>query len=117
LPPVPLDAERMTQALLNLFLNAIQATERNGVLEVSAHREGSPGRLAVRIADTGKGMSPDVIANIFNPYFTTRPSGTGLGLAIVHRVVEGHGGEIKVESQPGTGTTFTILLPLEGQAA
>ena len=117
LPPVPLDAERMTQVLLNLFLNAIQATERNGVLEVSTRREGSPGRLAVRIADTGKGMSPDVIANIFNPYFTTRPSGTGLGLAIVHRVVEGHGGEIKVESQPGTGTTFTILLPLEGQAA
>lgn len=117
LPLVPLDAERMTQALLNLFLNAIQAMERNGVLEVSARREGSPGRLAVRIADTGKGISPDVIANIFNPYFTTRPSGTGLGLAIVHRVVEGHGGEIKVESQPGTGTTFTILLPLEGQAA
>lgn len=117
LPPVPLDAERMTQALLNLFLNAIQAMDRNGMLEVSAHREGSPGRLAVRIADTGKGMAPDVIANIFNPYFTTRPSGTGLGLAIVHRVVEGHGGEIKVESQPGTGTTFTILLPLEGQAA
>lgn len=114
--PVSLDAERMTQALLNLFLNAIQATDRGGVMEVSAHREGSPERLAVRIVDTGKGMFPDVIANIFNPYFTTRPSGTGLGLAIVHRVVEGHGGEIKVESRPGHGTTFTILLPLDGPA-
>lgn len=112
LPSVPLDAERMTQALLNLFLNAVQAMDRGGVLEVSARTEGSPARLALRVADTGVGMSPEMLASIFNPYFTTRPSGTGLGLAIVHRVVEGHGGEIKVESRPGAGTTFTVLLPL-----
>lgn len=115
LPLAPMDAERVTQALLNLFLNAIQAMERGGVLQVSARRDDDSGRLAVRITDTGKGMSSDVIGSIFNPYFTTRPSGTGLGLAIVHRIVEGHGGEIKVESQPGHGTTFTILLPLEGR--
>lgn len=116
LPLPSMDAERLTQALLNLFLNAIQSMEQGGVLEVTAFCEGSPRRLAVRIVDTGKGMPKDVLANIFNPYFTTKSSGTGLGLAIVHRIVEGHGGEIKVESQPGQGTTFTILLPLEGQA-
>lgn len=116
LPPVPLDAERFTQALLNLFLNAIQATAAGGALDVSANFERESGGLAVRVADTGKGMSPEVLAGIFDPYFTTKPSGTGLGLAIVHRIVEGHGGEIKVESQPGTGTVFTILLPLGGAA-
>ncbi|HWR05139.1 MAG TPA: ATP-binding protein [Humidesulfovibrio sp.] len=112
LPPIPLDAERLTQALLNLFLNAIQAMDKGGALTVSARVEGDPARLALRVADTGTGMSPEVLASIFNPYFTTRPTGTGLGLAIVHRVVEGHGGEIKVESQPGAGTAFTMLLPL-----
>lgn len=112
LPLAPLDAERMTQALLNLFLNAIQAMDRGGVLTVAARAEGDPARLALHVADTGAGMAPEVVASIFNPYFTTRPTGTGLGLAIVHRVVEGHGGEIKVESRPGAGTTFTIMLPL-----
>lgn len=115
LPPVPLDAERMTQVLLNLFLNAIQAMDRGGVLDVSARIKGEPARLTLRVADTGAGMAPEVVASIFNPYFTTRPSGTGLGLAIVHRVVEGHGGEIKVESRPGEGTVFTLLLPVGAQ--
>lgn len=110
LPPVPLDAERLTQALLNLFLNAIQAMGPGGVLEVSASMENRSNRVGVRIADTGKGMPPEVLSGIFNPYFTTKSSGTGLGLAIVHRIVEGHGGEIKVESQPGEGTVFTVLL-------
>ncbi|MBI5520631.1 MAG: PAS domain-containing protein [Desulfovibrio sp.] len=115
LPPAPVDAERLTQALLNLFLNAIQAMDKGGVLTVSARAEGDPARLALRVADTGVGMPPEVLANIFNPYFTTRSAGTGLGLAIVHRVVEGHGGEIKVESQPSQGTVFTLLLPLGAQ--
>lgn len=112
LPLVPVEAERLTQALLNLFLNAIQATDTGGALDVSASVDRETDRLGVRISDTGKGMSSEVLSGIFNPYFTTKPSGTGLGLAIVHRIVEGHGGEIKVESQPGKGTVFTILLPL-----
>lgn len=112
LPPIPLDAERFTQALLNLLLNAIQAMSADGALDVSVNVERESSRLAVRVADTGKGMPPEVLSGIFNPYFTTKPSGTGLGLAIVHRIVEGHGGEIKVESQLAMGTVFTILLPL-----
>jgi len=117
LPRVPLDAERFTQALLNLFLNAIQATEPGGALDVSVAREVHSDCLAVRVADTGKGIPAEVLAGIFNPYFTTKPAGTGLGLAIVHRIVEGHGGEIRVKSQPGEGTQFTILLPLNLIAA
>lgn len=143
LPPIPLDAERFTQALLNLLLNAVEATPRGGHVEVSAavrpdngaregttpRQGGSPnacsgdwsgdwsgGWLNVRVADTGRGMSPDVLKEIFNPYFTTRPSGTGLGLAIVHGVVEAHGGTIKVESQPDRGTTVNISLPLRRPA-
>ena len=116
LPKIPLDAQRFTQALLNLFLNAIQATGPGGLLDVSAALDRDSHRLAVHVADTGKGMSPEVLAGMFNPYFTTKPTGTGLGLAIVHRVVEGHGGEIKVQSQPGKGTVFTVLLPLGREA-
>lgn len=116
LPLVPVDAERLTQALLNLFLNAVQAMEPGGVLDVSASVENGSNRVGVRVADTGKGMPPEVLSGIFNPYFTTKSSGTGLGLAIVHRIVEGHGGEIKVSSQPGKGTVFTILLPLRRAA-
>lgn len=112
IPLVLVDAERLTQALLNLFLNAIQSTEKGGELQVFASIDRESGRLGIRISDTGKGISPEVLAGIFNPYFTTKPSGTGLGLAIVHRIVEGHGGEIKVESQPHKGSVFTILLPL-----
>jgi two-component system, NtrC family, sensor histidine kinase HydH len=112
LPPLMADGERLTQALLNLYLNAIQAMQSGGVLSISATRDPAAELLAVRIADTGQGMAPEILADIFNPYFTTKPSGTGLGLAIVHRIVEAHGGGIKVESLPGTGTTFTLLLPL-----
>lgn len=111
LPLVRIDAERLTQALLNLFLNAVQALPVGGRLEVSA--EQVPGRLLIKVADDGPGIPPDMLMNIFNPYFTTKPSGTGLGLAIVHRIVEGHGGQIIVDSKPGHGSTFIIDLPVE----
>ncbi len=110
LPPVRLDAERLGQALLNLFLNAVQAMDEGGVLRVGAGAEG--GRLVLRVIDTGRGMPADLLPDIFNPYFTTKPSGTGLGLAIVHRIVEAHGGEIAVQSQVGQGTVFTLSFPL-----
>lgn len=110
LPLARLDAERLSQALLNLFLNAVQAMNAGGVLGVAAGLEG--GRLAVRVTDTGQGMPPELLPDIFNPYFTTKPSGTGLGLAIVHGIVEAHGGEITVHSQIGQGTEFTLFFPL-----
>jgi len=115
LPRVPLDPERFTQALLNLFLNAVQAMDQGGTLEITAAPEPDAGVVALRIADTGHGMAAELVPDIFNPYFTTKSSGTGLGLAIVHRIIEAHGGEIKVESVVGQGTVFTLLLPSTGR--
>jgi len=106
---VPMDADRITQVLLNLYLNAIEAMDGGGTLTVTAAHE-SKG-LRISVADTGKGIQGEDIHHVFDPYFTTKPSGTGLGLAIVHRIIESHGGEVKIESEPGRGTTVTIILP------
>ncbi|MBU1744276.1 MAG: PAS domain-containing protein [Proteobacteria bacterium] len=107
---IPLDADRMTQVLLNLFQNAITAMEAGGVLRISLDRRDEKG-IRITVADTGIGIPKEALSRVFDPYFTTRPSGTGLGLAIVHKIVEAHGGEIRLESEPGRGTTATILLP------
>ncbi len=111
LPPVLVDPDRMTQVLLNLFLNALAAMERGGVLSVGlALQDGRT--LRITVGDTGTGIRKEDLGRVFDPYFTTKPSGTGLGLAIVHRIIESHGGEIRLESEPGRGTVFTILLPV-----
>lgn len=115
LPRVPLDPERFTQALLNLFLNAVQAMGQGGTLRILAAAEPETGSVVLSITDTGHGMAAELVPDIFNPYFTTKSSGTGLGLAIVHRIIEAHGGEIKVESVVGQGTVFTLLLPAAGR--
>ena len=110
-PHVFINAERLTQALLNLFLNAIQAMEPGGELGVSVGLRPDD-EFSIVVSDTGKGMSKETLSSIFTPYFTTKPSGTGLGLAIVHQIVEGHGGRISVASTQGAGSMFTIFLPL-----
>ena len=107
---VPLDADRMTQVFLNLCLNAIAAMEAGGVLRVSLARRDER-TVRITVADTGIGIPKEDLPRVFDPYFTTRSSGTGLGLAIVHKIVEAHGGEVRLESEPGRGTTATILLP------
>jgi two-component system sensor histidine kinase HydH len=107
---IPLDTDRMTQVLLNLFQNAIGAMEGGGILRISLDRFDERW-VRIRIADTGIGIPKEEIPRVFDPYFTTRPSGTGLGLAIVHKIVEAHGGEVRLESEPGRGTTVTLLLP------
>lgn len=111
LVPARLDPDRISQALLNLLLNAIQAMDTGGLLEVDITRNN--GGLAISIRDTGKGIAREDLGRIFDPYFTTKPKGTGLGLAIVQKIIESHGGEISVESEPGKGSTFTITLPAE----
>jgi two-component system sensor histidine kinase HydH len=111
LPLIAADADRLTQALLNLFLNAIQAMDRGGALEISACRDQATGKVLLRVADNGKGIAPEALAAIFDPYVTGRASGTGLGLAIVHRIMEQHGGVIRVESEPGAGSVFFVYLP------
>ncbi len=116
LPDEPLlvegDAGQLQQALTNIILNARDVMPEGGRLDV---RAGATGPLAwVEVADTGPGMSDDVRMRIFEPFYTTKPpgSGTGLGMAITYGIVQGHHGDITVESEPGRGTTFTLSFPL-----
>jgi len=107
-----LDPDRMTQALLNLYLNAVEATAPGGEVRVSVSGT-EAGGARIRVADTGRGIPAADLPQVFNPYFTTKAAGTGLGLAIVHKIVEGHGGMIEVESAIGRGSVFTVTLPAQ----
>ena len=114
---IMIDADRLTQALLNLLVNAVQATAAGGSVQLAleeAQMDGGAEALAISVSDTGRGIAPQDMASLFTPYFTTKASGTGLGLTITQQIIEQHGGEIKVYSQPDKGATFTILLPLVG---
>jgi signal transduction histidine kinase len=119
LPPVPMDREQMKQVFLNLLLNAIQAMERGGNLKVATRWKPAPagdgGRSVAEIAvqDSGPGMAEDIRSRIFEPFFSTKEEGIGLGLPIAQRIVEEHGGKIRVESRVGEGTTFVVTLPLQ----
>jgi two-component system sensor histidine kinase HydH len=106
-----IDADRFSQCLLNLYLNAIQAMPDGGQMQVSAWTMGDDA-IHVSISDTGDGIPEDQQHQIFNPYYTTKSKGTGLGLAVVHKIVASHGGSINLQSKPGEGTRFHIVLPL-----
>ena len=108
------DPDRLNQVLLNLYLNAIQAIGREGIITVAVAECGD-GRIKLSVADSGKGMTAEQLQAIFTPYFTTKADGTGLGLAVVQNIVEQHGGTIHVESTPGRGAVFTLYLPVNGQ--
>ena len=110
-PKLLLDKEQIQQALINLILNATDATDPGGKITVSTAF--SPGNqfVNIKVSDTGKGIAAEVVDKIFEPFFTTREIGTGLGLAITHGIIGRHGGDIRVQSRPGQGTTFTIRLP------
>ena len=111
LPPVSADAVQLDQVLVNLVLNAMQAmrTAPSGTLTltVGRHRAGS----RIRVADTGPGIPPQIRSRLFDPFFTTRPDGAGLGLFSCRRIMQAHGGTIKVRSTAGRGTQFTLWLP------
>ena len=119
LPPVPMDREQMKQVFLNLMLNALQAMDGGGGLKmVTALRDrpsvaGKARSVEIAIQDTGAGMTEEILSKVFEPFFSTKEEGIGLGLPIAQRIVEEHGGEIRVESSPGEGTTFYIALPLK----
>lgn len=119
LPPVKANSQEMEQVFLNLFLNALDAMPQGGRLRVSAAisdlHDGQPG-VAVKVEDTGVGISETIRDRIFEPFFTTKQEGrgTGLGLSICLGLVRSHGGEIEVESKPGRGSCFTVKLPAEG---
>jgi two-component system sensor histidine kinase HydH len=112
LPRLVVDPDRLQQAMLNLYLNGIEAMERGGTLTVSIQRmAGDRQGVEIFVSDTGKGIGEEDLSHIFDPYFTTKSSGTGLGLAIVHKVVESHGGEVRAESEKGKGTKVLLSLP------
>jgi signal transduction histidine kinase len=110
LPSVKMDAEKLRQALLNLLKNGIQAIENGGTVRIEARA--LKDRIEVAISDTGAGISSDQMEKIFNYYYTTKEKGVGLGLPIAHRIIEAHGGQLKVESQLGSGTKVTVALPV-----
>ena len=109
-PHVFADPQQLKQVFLNLFLNSLQAMNGCGRLEVHATVEGS--KAVVSIRDDGSGIAPKDLPHVFEPFFTTKPSGTGLGLSVVQGIINEHGGTIHVASQPGSGTTVTLHLPI-----
>jgi two-component system sensor histidine kinase HydH len=109
-PTALLDPDRFSQALLNVFLNAVQAMPEGGVLTVSVGAA-EDGRAYVAAADEGVGIDPADMGKIFNPYYTTKAAGTGLGLAMALKIVEAHGGEMRAAPRPGGGTVFTVFVP------
>jgi len=106
---VQADADQLEKAVVNLLQNGAQAMPDGGTLQVSVFFDQNQAVLEFR--DTGHGMSPEVVDNIFNPFFTTKAKGTGLGLAITHKVITEHGGRISVDSREQEGTCFTVRLP------
>ena len=100
----------LRQAFLNLALNACQAMPHGGTLRIRC--ESARGRMvAISFTDTGVGIKPEHLQRIFDLYFTTKEKGSGIGLSMVYRTVQMHDGEIEVQSTPGAGTTFRVLLP------
>jgi two-component system sensor histidine kinase HydH len=111
LPDISVDGDRISQVLLNLYLNGLQAMDGGGTLEVKVSRDDSKKITTITVADNGRGIEAADQERIFDPYFTTKSDGTGLGLAIVHKILEAHGGSIKVRSRIDAGTTVTVTLP------
>jgi signal transduction histidine kinase len=108
LPEVALDQGQIRQAVINLVVNAAQAMPTGGRLQVRTYLDGET--VVVEVEDNGPGVPEDVRGRIFEPFFTTKATGTGLGLPVVKRIVEGHGGELRLRSAPGQ-TVFSLRFP------
>jgi signal transduction histidine kinase len=120
LPPIECNVAQLNQVFMNLLVNAAQAMREQGTITIRTSCQGDSACIAV--TDTGAGIPEEILGRIFDPFFTTKPQGqgTGLGLSISHGIVEHHRGRIDVQSQPGQGSTFTVVLPLrrgEGKSA
>jgi signal transduction histidine kinase len=109
LPPLFGIRDQLVQVFLNLILNAIDAIDRKGCIELSVTRDDD--QVEVQVRDTGRGIRPEHAPRLFQPWFTTRKNGTGLGLFVTRRLVTDHGGSVSFDSQPGVGTTFKVQLP------
>lgn len=103
------DAEKLTQVVLNLVVNALEAMKSGGTLTARVFPEGD--RVLLEISDTGPGIPDDVLENVFDPFFTTKEAGTGLGLSIVRKIVDQHGGDVQIRSESEGGTRVTVRIP------
>ncbi len=120
LPEIKGDSGLLKQVFMNLIINAAQAMPKGGSLTLAARtkdlRDYETDELIpfmqAQVADTGSGMTPEVVSRLFNPFFTTKDRGTGLGLALTHNIIKAHDGHIDVDSAPGEGSSFTVNLPI-----
>jgi two-component system sensor histidine kinase HydH len=115
MPAIEADPNQIKQVLLNLVKNALEATEGKGEIYLSSGFKNAQVWFAVQ--DTGKGIPQDVLEKIFHPFYTTKDKGTGLGLAVINKIVTDHHGTITVDSVAGSGSTFTVRLPIKGADA
>ena len=115
IPHVFVDAQQMRQVLMGLCLNAAEAMQGGGRISVRARREGGGNRIVVEVSDTGPGIDAETMPRIFEPFFSTKSAGRGMGLAAIRGIVENHEGEIRAESRPGRGATFTVALPVSAE--
>jgi len=109
LPPVPADPELLSLALENLVTNALEAMPKGGSLEIALAVE--PNRVHLTVKDTGQGISPEDLARVFDPFFSTKPQGTGMGLTTVYHIIANHLGEVEIDSKSGQGTVVHLWLP------
>ncbi|MEA2115841.1 MAG: ATP-binding protein [Thermodesulfobacteriota bacterium] len=112
LPAVLADRDRLSQVFINIILNGAQAMEPGGTLDIIARTSSSGKQVELQFKDSGKGIESEHMSQLFFPYFTTKKGGTGIGLAISQKIIVDHGGTIRVESEPGSGTTVFVELPV-----
>ena len=113
LPVVPGIPDQIRQIVLNLFMNAVEAMQAGGRLTVSTQRLPGQDRIQFAVTDTGRGIDPEILPHIFEPFITNKENGTGLGLTITADIIRQHDGEIQAENNPGGGATFRVWLPKE----
>ena len=111
LPPISGDTEQLRQVFTNLILNAVQAMPAGGGLALTTEEDVPMETGVVTVSDTGVGIEPENLEQIFNPFYTTKATGTGLGLSVSYGIVKDHGGKIEVTSDPGGGSSFRVSLP------
>jgi PAS domain S-box-containing protein len=116
-PVILLDEKKIKQVFINLIMNASHAIGGNGTIEIRTNYDPSKESIQVQVSDSGHGISKADMKRIFDPFFTTKPTGegTGLGLSVSYGIIKNHGGEIAVESKPGQGSTFTVILPAKNE--
>jgi two-component system NtrC family sensor kinase len=114
LPPVNCAPAQINQVIMNLVVNAVQATPELGIITLRTRCVGDT--VLIEVEDTGQGIAPEHLKRVFEPFFTTKPvgQGTGLGLSLSYGIIQRHGGELSVRSAPGSGATFSIRLPVKG---